>query len=81
MGLSEVDKNIVDVASVGGLGLVFVDILPAMTAALTFVWILIRVYETQTVQNILKKITGGTEDLQKEDEAIKTALSWLRVSP
>jgi len=32
------------------------DILPKATAVLTFLWVLIRLYETKTVQNALKRV-------------------------
>lgn len=44
-----------DVISLTVLGGTLVDILPAAAATLTIIWTTIRIYETKTVQRILKK--------------------------
>jgi TctA family transporter len=51
--MSEPTKHIIDVASVTSLLGTLVGVLPDITAFLTFVWMCIRIYETDTVQSIL----------------------------
>ncbi len=48
--VSEVSKHILDVASVATMVGTLVNILPAISASLTIVWMVIRIYETKTVQ-------------------------------
>ena len=45
-----VSKHILDVASVATMVGTLVNILPAISASLTIVWMIIRIYETKTVQ-------------------------------
>ena len=52
----ETAKNVVDAISVGTVVATLAGILPAVAAIFTIVWTAIRIYETDTVQNILKKI-------------------------
>jgi uncharacterized membrane protein len=44
-----------DVGAVMTIVAVFMDVLPHISAIVTLLWLLIRVYETQTVQNALQK--------------------------
>lgn len=46
-------KPYIDVASISGTVAAIVGALPAATAILTFVWTIIRIYETKTVQRWL----------------------------
>jgi hypothetical protein len=48
-------KTACDVASVCGVVATIVGWLPALAAGLSVVWTLIRIYETKTVQNLVKK--------------------------
>jgi len=53
--LSNPEKIFVDIFSVlTGLG-ALVKLLPEIAALLTIVWTCIRIYETETVQKLLKK--------------------------
>lgn len=46
-------KHTIDAGAVGiGVG-AFIELLPAISAFLTIIWILIRIYETRTVQRLL----------------------------
>lgn len=56
MNLSESMKHWIDGLSISGTVAAIVGALPAATALLTFVWTLIRIYETQTVQNLLRRL-------------------------
>ena len=51
--MSEPTKHIVDLASMTTLLGTLIGLLPNITAFLTFVWMCIRIYETDTVQSIL----------------------------
>lgn len=48
-------KTTGDGTSIGVLVATLTDTLPAVAAIATIVWTLIRIYETETVQKILKK--------------------------
>lgn len=48
--IDTVSKHILDVASVATMVGTLVNILPAISASLTIVWMVIRIYETKTVQ-------------------------------
>lgn len=48
-------KHMLDAISVGAVISTILGILPAATAVLTFIWTLIRLYETKTVQGWLNK--------------------------
>ena len=52
---SETTKHAVDAASLFTVLGTLVDFLPAVAAAFTIVWTLIRIWETKTVQNIFRK--------------------------
>ena len=62
MLLTNFEKNVLDVTSIGGLGLVLGNYLPTVTAILTLVWMIIRIYETQTVKNLIARIRGKSND-------------------
>ena len=53
---SETAKNVVDVLSVGTVVATLAGILPSIAAIFTIVWTAIRIFETETVQKIIKKI-------------------------
>ena len=52
---SETTKHAVDLLSVVTVLGTLVDFLPAVAAAFTIVWTLIRIWETDTVQKIVRK--------------------------
>jgi hypothetical protein len=53
--LSEGTKHVLDGLSVITVLGALVDILPAVAALFTIVWTGIRIYETETVQKLLRK--------------------------
>jgi chromate transport protein ChrA len=53
---SEAAKNVVDALSVGTVVATLAGILPSIAAIFTIVWTAIRIFETETVQKIIKKI-------------------------
>jgi hypothetical protein len=53
--VNEHTKSIIDWTSVGVAFGSLLQILPSIAAALSVVWTLIRIYETKTVQNLIKK--------------------------
>jgi hypothetical protein len=55
INVSESTKHVVDAASLFTVLGTLVDLLPAVAAAFTIVWTLIRIWETKTVQNIFRK--------------------------
>jgi len=55
--ISEQTKHIGDALSIGTVAATLMEWLPAVAAILTIVWTLIRIYETDTVQKLLKKNT------------------------
>ena len=57
INVSESTKHAVDAASLFTVLGTLVDFLPAVAAAFTIVWTLIRIWETDTVRNLLKKWT------------------------
>jgi len=52
--MSEEQKIIVDVAAGTGTAAAFLDMAPNAVAIITGIWVLIRIWETETV----KRITG-----------------------
>jgi hypothetical protein len=52
---SETTKHAVDLLSVVTVLGTLVDFLPAVAAGLSIVWSIIRIWETDTVQNFLNK--------------------------
>ena len=51
----ETAKNVMDAVSVVTVIGTLAQILPAIAAAFTIVWTVIRIYETKTVQSFLKR--------------------------
>jgi chromate transport protein ChrA len=52
---SETAKTVMDVLSIGTVIGTIAQVLPAIAAIFTIVWTIIRIYETKTVQAILKR--------------------------
>ncbi|CAB4169469.1 hypothetical protein UFOVP1302_16 [uncultured Caudovirales phage] len=52
---TEAAKHVVDVFSIGTVIGTLADILPSVAAIFTVVWTSIRIYETETVQRILRR--------------------------
>jgi hypothetical protein len=55
VNVSETTKHAVDAASLFTVVGTLVDFLPAVAAAFTIVWTLIRIWETETVQKLFRK--------------------------
>jgi hypothetical protein len=55
INVSETTKHAVDAASLFTVLGTLVDFLPAVAAAFTIVWTLIRIWETETVQKLFRK--------------------------
>jgi len=53
--VNEHTKSIIDWTSVGVAFGSLLQILPSIAAALSILWTIIRIYETKTVQNFIKK--------------------------
>jgi hypothetical protein len=53
MNFHPIVKSCIDTAACGTVGASFVVALPSVATALTVVWMLIRIYETKTVQRIV----------------------------
>ena len=51
---NETAKHVVDAISVATVIGTLAQVLPAIAAAFTIIWSAIRIYETKTVQSILK---------------------------
>lgn len=49
----EAAKHVVDGTALGTAAATFFGFLPEATAMLSFIWIAIRIYETETVQKLL----------------------------
>jgi hypothetical protein len=54
--VDETTKHVVDAVSVVTVVGTLVDKLPAVAAVFTIVWTLIRIWETETVQRIVRKM-------------------------
>ena len=57
--MDEHTKTLVDTASVATVVGTLAGILPAIAAIFTIVWTAIRIYESTTVQDFLKRRKGG----------------------
>ena len=57
--MDEHTKNLVDTASVATVVGTLAGILPAIAALFTIVWTAIRIYESRTLQDFLKRRKGG----------------------
>jgi len=53
--VNEHTKSVIDWTSIGIAFGSLMQILPSIAAALSIVWTVIRIYETKTVQNWIKK--------------------------
>ena len=54
--MNEQAKLVTDALSVVTVVGTLVDVLPALAALFTIVWTSIRIWETKTVQNLIKKL-------------------------
>lgn len=54
--MPEQAKQVVDAVSIGGTAAVLIGWLPTATAVLTFLWVAVRLWETRTVQRIIKRV-------------------------
>lgn len=59
--MDETTKTMVDAASVATMLGTLGSILPPLAALFTIVWTGIRIYETETVQKLVKKIAEGKD--------------------
>lgn len=57
-GLAPETKQVFDLGSIGIVVASVLSWIPAATAVLSFVWVAIRIYETPTVQSIIKRLRG-----------------------
>lgn len=53
--MKDVDKNVIDLGAIGVTTGALFEILPSITALASLIWVLLRIYETETVQKLLKK--------------------------
>jgi len=53
--MEEPDKLMMDVGALGITAGALFEILPSITALASLVWVCIRIYETDTVQNLFNK--------------------------
>jgi len=53
--VNEHTKHVIDWTSIGIAFGSLLQILPSIAAALSILWTVIRIYETKTVQNFIKK--------------------------
>ena len=57
--MQEENKVILDVVAGTGTAAAYMAMVPDVVALFTGVWILIRIYETETVRRIIKRIQGN----------------------
>ena len=57
--MNEENKVILDVVAGTGTAAAYMAMVPDVVALFTGVWILIRIYETDTVRRIIKRIQGN----------------------
>jgi hypothetical protein len=57
--MTEENKVILDVAAGTGTFAAWMSMVPDFVALFTGVWVLIRIWETKTVQRLFKKIQGN----------------------
>ena len=55
MEQSQIVKHVVDGAAVGVTAGVWATVLPSVASGLTVIWMLIRIYETKTVQDFVAR--------------------------
>ena len=53
--VNEHTKHLIDWTSIGIAFGTLIQVLPSIAAALSIIWTVIRIYETKTVQNWLKR--------------------------
>ena len=56
--MNEENKVIIDVVAGTGTAAAYMAMVPDVVALFTGVWILIRIWETKTVQSVIKRLTG-----------------------
>ena len=56
--MNEENKVIIDVVAGTGTAAAYMAMVPDVVALFTGLWILIRIYETDTVRRIIKRIQG-----------------------
>ena len=56
--MNEENKVIIDVAAGTGTFAAYMAMVPDFVALFTGIWVLIRIYETDTVKRIVKRIQG-----------------------
>lgn len=54
-GIDTPEKLIIDALSVVTVAGALIDMLPAVAAVFTIVWTAIRIYETETIQKLVKR--------------------------
>ncbi len=55
-------KTAIDVLSISTVFATFLTTwMPPLAATASFIWAILRIYETNTVQNFLKRLTNGGE--------------------
>jgi len=59
--MQEENKVIIDVVAGTGTAAAYMAMVPDVVALFTGVWILIRIWETTTVQSVIKRFTGREE--------------------
>jgi|TARA_B100001094_G_C18149465_1_gene782795 hypothetical protein len=59
--MNEENKVIIDVVAGTGTAAAYMAMVPDVVALFTGVWILIRIWETKTVQSVIKRVTGRDE--------------------
>ena len=59
--MNEENKVIIDVVAGTGTAAAYMAMVPDVVALFTGVWILIRIWETKTVQSVIKRFTGREE--------------------
>ena len=59
--MNEENKVIIDVVAGTGTAAAYMAMVPDVVALFTGVWILIRIWETKTVQSAIKRLTGREE--------------------
>jgi len=59
--MNEENKVILDVVAGTGTAAAYMAMVPDVVALFTGVWILIRIWETKTVQSVIKRFTGREE--------------------
>jgi hypothetical protein len=59
--MNEENKVIIDVVAGTGTAAAYMAMVPDFVALFTGVWILIRIWETKTVQSVIKRFTSREE--------------------